>query len=262
MSDQPDPVISPRRKPGPKARVAPVAALPEVSALAEQVAALTAQNDKMLDLLVEQRDELDQLKASGGTVAANIATEEEAQLNAELEGLLAEFKDYPQIQVFEQRVLVGADASMEIRLQGDAPISVDPTGASCRWKLRWFNLGKEGRAQQAVNEGYEKVRWSDLQDQEMVAIGVRTDEYVRKGDRGQEVLMRMPLKLYIYKKKRDAANLHGLLTSESKLREHLAGNVAAMAGHTGGNASQAGDFIHGRGFTTTITPGPRETVTL
>lgn len=236
----------------------------DLTKLREDLAALTAQNTQMLDMLVEQRDELDQLRAAGPSVivAPDAVSKQQAELDAELAGLIEEFKDYPNIQVFEQRVLIGADASMDIRLAGDQPVSVDPHGTTCWWKLRWFNLEKEGRAQQASNEGYVRVLWSELQDQEMVVTGDRTKDYVCRGQRGLEVLHKIPMKLFTYKKKRDAARLTGKLTSEAGLRDHLANSVAALAGKAGDNASQAGDFVHGKQFVTTVTAGPRETVVL
>lgn len=228
----------------------------------DETLALRAQNDQMLDMLVEMRTELDTLKANqaAGLVAAPDFTEE-ARLDTELDALLDEFKDYPQVDVFRQRVLAGADANLSIRLAGDLSATEDPSGDRCHWKLRWFNFAKEGRAQAAAAEGYEKVRWTDLADPEMVSTGVRTDDWVRKGDRGMEVLMRLPLKLYVYKKKRDAAKLQGLLSSESRVRDHVANNVSTMAGKAGDNASQAGDFIHDKTFVT-IKQGERERVTL
>lgn len=228
----------------------------------DENAALRAQNDQMLDLLVEMREELDALKAvQQGQPIATPASSEQGKLDAELADLMEEFKDYPQIQVFEQRVLTGIDASVDIRLAGDVPSQADPGGETCHWKLRWFNFGKEGRAVQAGAEGYVKVLWTELGDADMVSTGTRLDEFVRKGQHGTEVLHKIPMKLFLYKKRRDAARIKGLLTSETKLREHVANSVAGLAGRSGDNADQAGSTVHDR-FSVTITPGPRETITL
>lgn len=226
----------------------------------DNAAALRAQNDQMLEMLVEMQAKVEALTAAKDATPEP-AFGEGAKLDAELGELLSEFKDYPQIAVFNQRVLVGADANLSIRLKDDASVTDDPQGKHLYWKLRWFNFAKEGRSHQAGAEGYEKVKWSDLQDSEMVTTGVRTDEYVRKGERGLEVLHRIPLKLYDYKKKRDAAKLKGLLSSESQVRDHVANGVASLAGKGGDNASQAGDFIHGKTHVT-IEQGPTERVTL
>lgn len=232
----------------------------ETAPAVDETAALRAQNDQMLDMLAELQAKVETLTEAQAAQPAPAFTES-AKLDTELDSLLEEFKDFPQIDVFKQRVLIGADANLSIRLAGDLLATEDPTGERCHWKLRWFNFAKEGRAQQAAAEGYEKVRWTDLQDPEMVSTGVRTDEWVRKGDRGMEVLMRLPLKLYHYKKRRDAAKLQGLLTSESRVRDHVANNVSSMAGRAGDNASQAGDFIHDKTFVT-VTQGEKETITL
>lgn len=223
-------------------------------------AALVAQNDQMLDMLVEMQAKVDALTAAKDAQPAP-SFSEGAKLDTELAELQAEFADYPQIAVFSQRVLVGADANLSIRLKGDASVTDDPHGQRLHWKLRWFNFAKEGRSSQAGNEGYEKVKWGDLQDSEMVTTGVRTDEYVRKGERGLEVLHRIPMKLYDYKKRRDAAKLQGLLTSESQVHDHVANNGSVLAGKDGGNASQAGDFLHDK-MHVTLKRGETERVTL
>lgn len=226
--------------------------------------ALKAQIDQVLDMLGEQQQTIETLRAAAaqaGGVGAQVVQQDDAQsaMDAELDALKAEFPDYPLIDVFERRVIEGKDASSELRLKDEAPLAEDPRGEKRRWQLRWFNFGKEGRAQQATNEGYVKVRWDDLQDREAVVSDDKSDGYVRKGDKGLEVLHKMPLKLYVYKKRRDAMGRAGLLTSESRLRDHMANSVAAHVGATGGSADQAGSFAHGQ-IDLTITPGARETM--
>ena len=238
---------------------------PDLTALTDENAALKAQQDQMLDMLVELREKLQTLETTGVPVVTPAVTDEEAQLNAELAALKEEFKDFEGLEVFERRVLVGADANNEIRLLDEPSILQDPRGTLRTWKLRWFNFAKEGRASQAEREGYVKVKWAELQSAESIAsavAGERKDEYVRQGDRGLEVLCKMPLKLYDYKKKRDAARMGGVLTSEARLRDHLAGNVASLAGKNGMNADQAGSLIHSKSFSMSITPGETETITL
>lgn len=218
--------------------------------------------DQLMDLLLAQQEELATLKAAqtgeaAGTVAQHDAT---AALDAELAALKAEFSDYPLIEVFERRMLTGVDAPLSIRLQGEPPPEQDPTGARRTWHLRWFNFGKEGRAQQAASDSYQKVLWSELQDQESVGTGTRTDPYVRKGDRGLDVLHKIPLKMYRHKQRRKAALTEGLLQSESRLRDHLANSVADRAGAIGDNADRAGSFAS-RSMSLTITPGETERFT-
>lgn len=244
----------------PKAKEPEVVASDPVEALREENAALKAQNELVLDAVIELQEQMKTLQA-GSTALAASETDEQDKLDAELEALLEEHKDYPAIQVFTQRVLIGVDANTAIRLAGDRSALEDPGGESCAWKLRWFNFAIEGRAQRASSEGYIKVLWDELADQDSVAAGDRTKPYVCKGERGQDVLCKMPMKLYAYKKKRDAARSQGLLTSESKLRDHVADGVASRAGRIGDNGSQAGDFAHA-GMSMTITPQPTERVTL
>lgn len=231
--------------------------------LREQFEALQAQMDRVLDYAAAQQDEIDTLKtAQTGKAAVAVAQNDtEAELDAELAGLIKEFADYPLIDVFERRALVGLDANTDLRLKDDPTILVDPTGERCKWKLRWFNFGKEGRAQQAQAEGYLKVRWEDLADQEAIATGARVDEYVKKGNRGEEVLCKIPRKMYDYKKRRDAARSEGLLSSESGMRDRVANRVSSMVGARGGNADQAGSFLASKQVQMTITKGETERFT-
>jgi len=230
----------------------------------DELAVLKGQLEQLLDLHVEQREELEALKAAQ-TGTAKIAVQQNtvaAKMDGELEGLLEEFKDYPSIQVFERRTLVGIDANTDIRLKGEVPVTEDPRGQSRQWKLRWFNFAKEGRAQQAAAEGYLKVKWDELQDRETVvgATTNTTDEFVRKGERGLEVLHKMPMKLYDYKKRRDAARQSGKLESATAMRDHMANSVAGRVGAMGGNGSQAGDFI-AKTMTVELTPTATERFT-
>ena len=226
----------------------------------DETAMLKAQLDEVLDLLTEQQQEIAVLRAAqtGQSAAVVQQNDEQARMDAELEALKAEFADDPAIQIFERRVLHGKDAGADVRLKDEPPYSEDPRGDRRVWKLRWFNLGKEGRGQQATDESYVKVRWDELLDRESVISDDKSDGYVRKGERGTEVLYKMRLKLYEYKKRRDAMARQGLLTSESRMKDHLANSVASAEGVMGGNADRAGTFAHG--INLTITPGPRETV--
>ena len=234
----------------------------ELARLQEENASLRSQNDQVLDALIDLQESVKQLKAGQASAPAAVADNtEEARLDAELDALKEEFADYPAINIFERRAMVGVNANTAIRLKGDPDVVVDPQGERCYWHLRWFNFAIEGRAQRAGDEGYLKVAWDDLADQDSVTTGDRTKSYVCKGERGTEVLCKIPRKLYDYKKRRDAARQQGLLTSESRMRDHVANGVAAMAGRSGDNADQAGTFAQ-RGIEMTIKPGEKETVTL
>lgn len=235
----------------------------ENARLRDEHAAQQAEHDMILDGLATMQDEIAALKgAQTGKAAVAVAQNDTAaELDAELAGLTAEFADYPLIDVFERRALVGLDANTDLRLKDDPTVLLDPSGDRCKWKLRWFNFGKEGRAQQAQAEGYMKVRWDDLADQEAIATGARIDEYVKKGNRGEEVLCKIPRKLYDYKKRRDAARSEGLLASESGMRDRVANRVSSMVGARGGNADQAGSFLASKKVHMTITAGETERFT-
>lgn len=219
----------------------------------DDTTALRAQVDQMFDLLAEQQSTIDQLKAERGASRQDVQQNDlEAELDAELEALKEEFADIPNIEVFEQRVKFGVDAASGLRLKAapggipePSPVD-DPAGDRCYWKLRWFNFGKEGRSEQFSREGYQKVRREELVDPEAIPALSHVDEFVRKGDRGQEVLGKIPRKLYVYKKKRDALKTQGMLTSRSQLQDHLANSVAVQAGRRGQNADQAGTFAHSK----------------
>lgn len=238
--------------------------------LVQQAAAHQAQQDQILDYLGEMKTKVETLEAAqlaAGTPvldkAASEAARREAEFSAEWSKLSEEFADYPAIDILEQRVLVGAEANNDIRLNDEPGMMVDPTGANRRWKLRWFNFANEGRSYRATAEGYIKVRWDELQDADSIATLERRDEFVRMGEQGKEVLHKIPFKIYDYKKRRDVARTQGLLTSEAALRDHLANNVARMAGNVGDSADQAGSLIHSsKNFHVEIKKGETERVTL
>jgi hypothetical protein len=220
----------------------------------EQLEAQNAQNALILDRLIDQEAVVAEAVAQAQQVGEPKGTKIERALNEELEELKAEFADYPAIEVFERRALLGMPANLEIRLKDE------PLDEARKWYLRWFNFGKEGRADEFRAKAYVKVRWDELRDYEGVATANRMDEFVRKGERGQEVLGKMPLKLYEYQKRREALVGQSMLRSESQLKSHLANQVSRGVGKQGGNADQAGSFVHGQTFVT-IKPGPKETFT-
>jgi hypothetical protein len=222
----------------------------------EPTNALTAREHELLDTVVELEDRLAKLEGGQTAIESKGQTEAEkltAEMDAEYAALAKEFAGFSGIDVLTRRVEHGVEASGEIRFKDDA---TDPTKRE--WRARWFNFSKEGRAWEAANRGWEKVRISDLQDPEAVTGGVQVDEYVRRGDRGQEVLMRMPEKLYRYVKKREQLAREGKLSSESSTQSYLANQVAALAAQTGDNADQAGSFVQGKGFQVDISEGQTE----
>lgn len=230
--------------------------------LREEAAATAVQNEQMLEMLTDLHAKVAAIEASGGTVTKAVQQlTEQDKFRAEWDSLKEEFADYPAIDMVERSVLAGDDADEAIRLLDESGIAEDPKGLRRKWKLRWFNFGVEGRAWRAQRLGYQKVEWSELRDDDSRLTAVeRKDTYVRRGDRGLEVLCKMPIKMVEFRKRVEASKLQGLLTSESKLRDHLANGVAAQAGPMGDNADQAGTFTHG--IDISITRGPKESVTI
>lgn len=237
------------------------AILAENEALKANQVAQQAQNDQVLDALIELQDTVKRLEAGQGQTKAAEAYDATSEMDAELAELTKEFADYPMIDMLERRALVGADANNELRLVDEPGLLEDPDGEHRYWKLRWFNFAIEGRAGHAAKEAYMKVAWKELRDSEGIATSSHQDEFVRQGDKGLEVLHKIPLKLFVYKKKRDAARHQGLLTSEQQMRDHVANRVAGLAGSSGQNADQAGSFVHGRRFSLSITKGETERFT-
>lgn len=223
-----------------------------------------AQNAYLLSKVIELEERLIVAEGVAPATTAHARTEDEkllAELESERARLVAKFKDYPAIQALSTRFAVGEDASTDIRLIGDPSPQDDPLGTKSTWHLRWFDLGREGRAQQMASHGYVRVQWEELQNQESV-IGDRTQPFVRRGDRGHEILAKIPKELYAFKQRQDAARRRGVYQSESKLVDHMAERTAKRAGAVGDNADQAGQFIADNKQFVTITEAPSERVTL
>lgn len=238
------------------------ALIAENESLKTAQAAQQAQNDTVLDALIDLQENIKRLEAGQSASKAVEQFDAESELDAELAALKQEFADYPAIDMLERRALVGSEANTELRLTDEPGLLEDPRGLHRRWKLRWFNFGIEGRATKAGQEGYVKVTWEELRDGDGLATSAKLDSFVRQGDKGLEVLHKIPVKLFDYKKRRDAARRGGLLTSEAQLRDHLSNSVAAMAGRAGDNADQAGSLLHDqKRFSMSITKGEVERFT-
>lgn len=239
----------------------PKPTMPENATPIEMTPAQQAREDAMLELLTEQQATIDSLKADVAAMSARPATAPSKaeslrqEFDREAEALLDEFKDYPAISMITRRVVDGVAASYDIRLKRDADIADE---SKRYWTLHWFNLGKENRAQEMADRGWDKTRWDELHNSEAVASGVHQDEFVRRGDRGVEVLGKMPRKLFDHLKRRESAVANGLLSSESGLRSALANTTAMAVGKSGGNADQAGTMIQSGQFIVEVTEGPKE----
>lgn len=177
---------------------------------------------------------------------------------ADPDAMLAKFKDYPAIDVITRRFNDPNDpGSMPILLKEEASDSCHnsdhqnklPAGApTCRickkparqWHVRYFNLAQEGRNAQMRAKGYLPVEIKDLKDADDVSDLYRSDKdtYVRRGDRGQEMLGKIPLELHNEIKRRQRAMLAAQLDSPRALQSDLAESAGRELG------DEAGQSIH------------------
>lgn len=186
---------------------------------------------------------------------------EPSPLPATPAGLLERFKDFPAIDVIERRLLDPNDpGSLPILLQDEADqccVNSDHqnklrAGATTchlchkptrRWYVRFCNTSQEGRWAQIRAKGYVPVELRELKDEQDVADLVKNKEasgsvYVRRGDRGQEVLVKMPLELYNEIKRRQRATRASALSSRAKMQDDLAESAGRELG------DEAGQMIH------------------
>lgn len=109
-----------------------------------------------------------------------------------------------------------------------------------KWVVRWFNLAQEGRNAQMRAKLYTQVEVAELREADDIADIYRSkdDTYVRRGDKGQEILCKQPLELFslIKRKQRDLRN------SQANSRAHLRATLADAAGTELGD--EMGSMIH------------------
>lgn len=170
---------------------------------------------------------------------------------------LERFKDFPAIDVISRRFENPNDpGSLPILLKDEDRHScinsehqnrLKPGATKChlckkparQWYVRWFNLSQEGRNAQMRAKGYIKVEVKELQDADDVSDLIKDgDRFVRRGDKGQEVLAKMPLEIYTEIKRRQRAERETRALSVRQLKSDL----AEAAGREHG--SEAGDLVH------------------
>lgn len=181
---------------------------------------------------------------------------------ADPKAILERFKDYPAIDVISRRFANPADpGSLPILLKDeDANCCVNSEHANrlregavtchlCKkparkWFVYWFNLAREGRNAQMRAKGFVAVEIKELADANDISdlFKSKEDGYVRRGDRGQEILGKMPLELYNAVKARQRATWTKSAVSAKKLRADL----AEAAGNELGD--EAGQSIHEGGI--------------
>lgn len=182
------------------------------------------------------------------------------------DALLERFKDYPAIDVITRRFVDPNDpGSLPILLADEAPdacVSSDhqnklrDNAASChickqparRWYVRWVNTQWEGRWAAIKAKGYVPVEVKELKDEQDVADLVKKAEgsgsvYVRRGDRGHEVLCKMPLELFNYIKRAQREKVSLRSNSKKAMRDDLAEAAGAELGDEAGQMINDGGIM-------------------
>lgn len=149
----------------------------------------------------------------------------ETAIPTSVEELKAKFAEFPNLDVLERRMLDPNDpGSLPIMLADEPNPSCGDIGHAmqakkfaskcpvCRvpfrdWYIRWANTAEQERWSTIRNRGYVKVLVKELRDRDDVAgMGDRaTEDPVTRGDKRQEVLVKMPFPYYIeIKREREA----------------------------------------------------------
>jgi hypothetical protein len=162
-------------------------------------------------------------------------------VNAKKAALLEEFADYAGIKVIERRMdHPDLPGSVAIRLKDEPPHTDDPQNERRKWYVRWIDTGQDGRYATITSEqGYVPVRIAELQHADHVTGLVDNgDGVVRRGDKGRELLVKMPLKLYRYIK----AEQQGRRERRERNARLVKQDLADSAGRSLGD--EAGQTIH------------------
>ena len=146
------------------------------------------------------------------------------------EALHESFAGLEALEVLDRR-LENPDAPnvLPIRLKDEPTEAQDPEGRKRRWYLRWFNAAMPNRFHSATASlGYTPVLWEELQNREIVANAFDGSPQVRRGDRGIEVLCKIPLPYYLAIKKKQREKRARSVTPRAMQQEVMA--AAAKAG--------------------------------
>lgn len=186
------------------------------------------------------------------------------------EALREAFKDFPAVELLTRRFNDPRDpGSLPILLADESPDScvnsehqhhVKPGQAICirgtggkrcnkpvrKWFVYWGNTAKEGRYSQLMAKAYVPVEVRELRDEMDVADLVKTKDegrtLVRRGDRGQEVLMKQPLAAWnLIKAKRRSENA-ARQQSASARREARSEALAEKFGDEAGQRAYDGEI--------------------
>jgi hypothetical protein len=155
--------------------------------------------------------------------------------------LLERYKDFPSIDVISRRfnnpndpgslpiLLKDEDAACctntdhQRRLRPNATVCHLCDRPARKWYVRYFNLASEGRNAQMRSKGYQTVRIAELMDADDIGdlYTEKKDGVVRRGDRGQEVLGKMPLPLFLEIKRRQEDERMARAISAKAIRSDL-----------------------------------------
>lgn len=180
----------------------------------------------------------------------------------DVEGIKARFADFPAIEVLSRRFNDPTDpGSLPILLRDEDPNScvnsdhqfrLKPGATRChlchkparKWYVRYFNLAQEGRNAQMRSKGYVGVEVKELQDADDVAdrFGGKDELYVRRGDRGQEILAKQPLEAHNFIKAKAREQREAVARSAKKMRQELAEAAGKELGDEAGSAIDAGEI--------------------
>ncbi len=179
--------------------------------------------------------------------------------------LLKRFAEYPAIDVISRRLMdpndpgslpiLLTDESANACINSQHQLSLRPGAGKChlcrkparKWYVRYINANVEGRWAQIKAKGYVPVEVKELKDEQDVADLIQTAEktgqiYVRRGDKGHEILCKIPLELYLYIKRQQRELYAARNNSKRAVTDDLAEAMGAEHG------DEAGQMIHEGGI--------------
>lgn len=178
------------------------------------------------------------------------------------EALLARFKDFPAVDIIKRRFSNPNDPGSLPILLKDEPQNacvnsehvnrLRMNDTNCRfcgrpvrsWFVYWANTAREGRWANIKAKGFVPVEVSELSDANEVADRVKnpSDNYVRRGDSGKEILCKQPLLLWLHIKRQQEE----VRAARFGSKKAVAADLAESAGREFGD--EAGQTLHDGGI--------------
>lgn len=177
------------------------------------------------------------------------------------------FKDYPDVALLERRLEHPDDpGSVPIYLKDDPRPSCDEVQhfakargkGSCpvcavpfrRWKIRSVNSAMPNRLHGILHhKRYVKVRKDELMDPDLIPdLAAGTDEFVRRGEGGKIVVVKMPFPYYAAIKLRELAQRQERMSNAQKVKSDLADDAGSALGDEAGDSisKMSADFSRPR----------------